>query len=463
MASDFLDERAKRGLYPPGEHSVSMARAGRLFNDARNLLVENYERYGPVFTLRLFVNRSVFMIGPEANRYMTVTNAPNFTIRESHFQDLIAILGDGMLTTDGDVHRRMRRLVMPAFQTDSLASYFNIMLEETQAAVGAIEPGTVVNIKEVVDRLVLRISTRTLFGLDPDSRRAKESGLAMMFDSSVLGSFQSRLIPGPLSPWKRMIKRLRELDAFIYAEISERRSRGARGKDIVDLLVGARDEQGDSLTDLEVRDQLMTLLLGSTGTTTATMAFLVYELARRPDVVDRISAERHTVIGGSELSMEHVGGDALVELEMAMDETLRMHPTVWMGPRRSVDRFEFAGVTVPANTYVNYSPLATHYLPDLYPDPTSFRPERFAPEAKAALPKGAYVPFGAGQRGCIGMRFAKLEIRMLASLLLERFELSLPEDFTLSITQVPLLTPKDGLRVRMQERARLPERELEPA
>jgi cytochrome P450 len=440
-----------------------MARVARLFQDARNLLIENYERFGPVFTLRLFVNRSVFMIGPEANHYITVTNAPNFTTRESHFRNLITIVGDGVLTTDGEIHRGMRRLVMPAFHTDSLASYFNIMLEEIHAAVEAIEPGTVVDIREWVNTLVLRVSTRTLFGLDPDSQRARESGLAMMFDSSFAGSIQSRLIPGPLSPWNRMIKRLRELDGFIYTEISERRARGIGGKDIVDLLIGARDEQGDPLTDLQVRDQLMTLLLASTGTTTATMSFLIYELARHPDMVDRILAEQRAVIGDSELCMEHVGGDELVELEMAMDETLRIHPTVWIGPRRSVDRFEFAGVTVPAGAYVDYSPLATHYLPDLYPDPDSFRPERFAPEAKAALPKGAYVPFGAGQRGCIGMRFAKLEIRIMASLLLERFELSLPEDFTLSITQVPMLAPKGGLPVRMQERVRRPERELEPA
>ena len=124
------------------------------------------------------------------------------------------------------------------------------------------------------------------------------------------------------------------------------------------------------------------------------------------------------------------------------------------------EQFEFAGVSVPAGAYVDYSPLASHYLADIFPDPETFKPERFAPEKKAALPKGAYVPFGAGQRMCIGMRFAKLEIRAMVSLLLQRFDLSLPQDFSLAITQVPMLMPKDGLPMVMRERARQPDPEL---
>ena len=135
----------------------------------------------------------------------------------------------------------------------------------------------------------------------------------------------------------------------------------------------------------------------------------------------------------------------LGELELVFDETLRKYPPAWIGPRRSVEPFEFAGCTVPGRAFVNYSSWASHHLPEVFPEPEEFRPERFTPEARAALPKGAYVPFGGGSRTCIGMRFGQLEIRTIATLLLARFTLSLPADFALEIRQMPTISPKNGL------------------
>ena len=143
----------------------------------------------------------------------------------------------------------------------------------------------------------------------------------------------------------------------------------------------------------------------------------------------------------------------LAELEMVFDETLRKYPPAWIGPRRSVETFEFAGHTVPGRAFVNYSSWASHHLPDVFPEPEEFRPERFTPEARAALPKGAYVPFGGGSRTCIGMRFGQLEIRTIATLLLSRFTLSLPDDFELEIRQMPTISPKHGLPVIVHARA----------
>ena len=135
-------------------------------------------------------------------------------------------------------------------------------------------------------------------------------------------------------------------------------------------------------------------------------------------------------------------GGELPELEMVLDETLRKYPPAWVGPRRSVEPFEFDGHTIPAGAFVNYCSWASHHLPDVFPEPEAFRPERFAPEAKAALPKGAYVPFGGGSRTCIGMRFGQLEVRTIATLILSRFTLSLPDDFELAIRQMPTISPK---------------------
>jgi cytochrome P450 len=132
-----------------------------------------------------------------------------------------------------------------------------------------------------------------------------------------------------------------------------------------------------------------------------------------------------------------------------MDETLRLYPPAWVGPRRAVESFEFNGVGVPAGTLVNYCSWASHRLAEVFPEPHAFRPERFNPEAKAALPKGAYVPFGGGSRTCIGMRFGQLEIKAIATLVLQRFRLEPRPDYRLDIRMMPTLSPKRGLPVRV--------------
>jgi cytochrome P450 len=246
----------------------------------------------------------------------------------------------------------------------------------------------------------------------------------------------------------------RRLDTMIYAEIARRRATGERGSDLLSLLLDAEDEDGTTLSDLQIRDQVMTLLFAGHDTTTSTVSFMFYELARHPQIVQRLQRElAEKTAGGRPTAAQLVSGE-LSELEMVLDETLRKYPPAWIGPRRAVESFEFEGRTVPARAFINYCSWASHHLPDVFEQPEEFRPERFTPEARAALPKGAYVPFGGGSRTCIGMRFGQLEVRTIASAILSRFELTLPEDFNLRIRQMPTISPRDGLPMRVQTRER---------
>ena len=189
---------------------------------------------------------------------------------------------------------------------------------------------------------------------------------------------------------------------------------------------------------------MMTLLFAGHDTATSTVTFLFYELARNPHEIAQLVEES----GAEDL----VSG--LPRLDMAVDETLRMYPPAWIGPRRSIEPFELCGVHVPGGVFVNYCSWASHHLPDVFPEPSRFRPDRFEPEAKAALPKGAYVPFGGGSRTCIGMRFGQLEVKAIARSILRRFTLDL-EDRQLepSIRQMPTLSPRGGLPVVVRARA----------
>ena len=450
VVQDLLDERSATVPFPPGETNPSLTRTRRFANDPLPLLLESYERFGPVFTLRLFHANSVFVLGPEANHYITVSHASNFLWRTSFFRDLIGFAGDGLLTTDGEFHRASRRIMLPAFHREQILASLDTMLEETTAALDSFTPGATIDLYAWTRRLALRIAMRALFGLDPDGPAARAIDAAALFEQTL--SFYSRdyslrMLRGPLTPWDQQQKATRALTRLIYSEISRRRSTGARGSDILSLLIDATDEDGGALTDLQIRDEVMTLLFAGHDTTTSTVAFMFHELARHPDVVDRLLAEQDSQLAGSRPTPDQLMGEGLPHLESVLDETLRLYPPAWIGPRRSVAPFELQGHTVPGNAFVNYCSWASHRLPDVYPEPDSFRPERFTDEAKAALPRGAYIPFGGGSRTCIGMRFGQLEIRTIATLILSRFSLSLPDDFTLTIRQMPTISPRAGLPV----------------
>jgi cytochrome P450 len=455
LGRDLLEERSNPVAYPPGETNLSMARTKRFAEDPLGLLLESYERFGPVFTLRIFHGKVVFMLGPAANHYITVSHAQNFQWRNSHFRDLIGLLGDGLLTIDGEFHRRSRMIMLPAFHRERIASYLDVMIDETDRALDRFTSGVRMDLCTWTRKLALRIAMRALFGLDPDGERARSIDAARVFEQALAfyaTDYALRFLRGPFTPWTRLRQAADKLDSLIYAEISSRRATGERGEDMLSLLLDAGDEHGAALTDLQIRDEVMTLLFAGHDTTTSTVAFMFYELARHPHIAKRLVAEQDAKLNHGRPSGAQLVNGELAELEMVLDETLRKYPPAWIGPRRSLEPFEFEGRTIPGKAYVNYCSWASHHLPDVFSEPEAFRPERFTPEAKAALPKGAYVPFGGGSRTCIGMRFGQLEIRTIATLMLSRFTLELPEDFRLTIRQMPTISPKEGLRMMVRER-----------
>ena len=248
---------------------------------------------------------------------------------------------------------------------------------------------------------------------------ADEFEIALSFHARSVAGQVAR---GPGSPYARVLRARRRLDALLFAEIDRRRAGDGLGEDLLSLLVEARDEDGDPLPREQIRDEVMTLLFAGHDTTTSTVAFLFYELARNPEIAE----------------------DPGITMDMLIDETLRKYPPAYIGPRRSIDAFEFQGMPVPARAHVQYCSWASHHLPDVWPDPDRFDPYRFTPERKAALAKGAYVPFGGGSRTCIGMRFGQAEIAAITRTILERSRLELVPGYELSIRHAPTISPRGG-------------------
>jgi cytochrome P450 len=207
MFEDLRDERSATVPFPPGETRFSVSRTRRFAVDPLPILLEAYERYGQIFTLRLFHSNVVFMLGPAANHYVTVSHASNFQWRESHFRDLIGLMGDGLLTIDGDFHRRSRLIMLPAFHREHIAASAEAILAETESALDRLRPGTHLDLYAWTRHLALRVAMRALFGLDPDGPQAQAIDAAGLFEEAL--SFYSseyvlRVMRGRRSPWGKM-------------------------------------------------------------------------------------------------------------------------------------------------------------------------------------------------------------------------------------------------------------------
>lgn len=454
MAEDVITQFRRRHLFPPGPRGFDLGLTRRFTHAPLPILLDLYDRHGPIFSLRLLHRRMVFMLGPEANQFVLVTHPELFHWREGNFADLWPLLGDGLLTIDEGYHDQAREIMMPAFHREQIEASTAVMAAEADAALQALTPGEVVDVYEWMRRLAMRIAMRALLGLDPDD---EGHGAAAAYHFERALSFygtepQVRLLRGPYTPWARLLESRRVLDRIIFEEIARRRGTPDPERlDVLSLLLSARDESGQGLSDEEVHDQVMTLMFAGHDTSTSTVSFLLYETARHPEVADKLRAEGDRTMAGDAPTPRQLARE-LPYLEMVMDETLRLYPPAWIGPRRAVRDFEFAGHNVPHDAYVNYSSWASHRLPEVFDDPEKFRPERFTAERKAALPRGAYVPFGGGSRICIGKRFGQTEVKLVSAMLLSRYRLELLPGHSMRVRQMPTLSPDGGLPVIVRER-----------
>ena len=455
IAEDLRRERRvrRRATLPPGSTAFSWSHTSRIISDPLTLLLEHERRFGPVFTLRLLHEPIVWAIGAEVNHQILVSDFDAFQWREGRFADLWPLLGDGLLNVDGGYHRDFRRLMLPAFHREYIEGVAETMVEEALAAAERLEEGQVVEIYHWVRELALRIALRSLLGLDVTGGR--EAPLARAFEASLAIHGEPillQLLLLPRSPVARAIAARRALDAHVRAEIEERRRRGDPGRGVLGLLLAATDDTGSPLPTGVVRDQAVTLLFAGHDTTTTTFTFLIHELGRNAAVRRAVEQELDDVVGKRTPPASKLDGHALPVLERSLKETLRCYPAAWVGPRRTVRDVNLAGVPVPAEIGVQYSSWATHHLPQLHPDPFRFDPDRFLPEREAALPRGAYIPFGGGSRMCLGKRFGEYELRALAAVLFTRMRFEPCSHEEPRIVTTPTLGPKGGLRFTVRAR-----------
>jgi cytochrome P450 len=370
---------------------------------------------------------------------------------------LIPLLGNGLLTAEGDEWLRHRRLASPAFHRDRVAGYGRTMAGYADDRVETWREGELVDLHDEMTALTLRIVARTLFDTDVTPRIEEVARLGTEIQDFYYGRFASLrfLIPTwlPTPGNRRLGQAIRRLDDVVYGIIRERRPGEDRG-DLLSLLLLVRDEHGAGMSERQVRDEVMTLLLAGHETTALALTWAFLLLDQNPEARSRLEAELAEVLGDRPAAPEDV--PALPYTQAVVNETLRLYPPAYITGREAVRDTMIGGLRIPKRHIVLISMHATHRDPRFFPEPDAFRPERWLDGLEKRLPRGAFIPFGMGSRKCIGSSFAMMEGTLLLATIARRWR------FELHARDIPT-HPAVTLRPATAMPARMRSATLEPA
>ncbi|MDB4939018.1 MAG: cytochrome [Labilithrix sp.] len=440
-------------ILPPGLRIPKVASTLMWMRKPFALMETCAKRFGEPYTMSLVGLPNIVMTyRPETVKQIFADDGETYAAGKFN-QSLSALLGDkSVLMLDGAEHLRHRRLLLPPFHGERMQRYGEAMLAATDTAIDGWSPGSVFALHPQMQDVTLRVILRTVFGFEEGPRL--DEMRRRMKRILELGSWPPLLIPwmrvdlGPRSPWGRFRRAVEEGDEYLFQEIEGRRRTGARGTDVLSLLLDARDEEGKPMSDAELRDELTTLLVAGHETTATALAWavrwtlatpgLVYELkteiadARRADGTPRLTATR-----AAELPLV----DAICR------EALRLNPVVPLVGRILERPVRVAGYDLPAGTPVACSIYLAQRRPEVYPEPERFDPSRF--QGKKLSPT-EFFPFGGGVRRCIGMAFALYEMRIVLARIFERVQLTLasPRPIREERRSITLM-PSEGLLVKV--------------
>jgi cytochrome P450 len=411
-------------------------------------MMRRWRRYGDIFSSRFPIfGRVVYVADPAEVKRVFGGDPTVFHAGEANTLALGDALGEhSLLTLDEERHMSQRKLLLPPFHGESVRRYVEVMAEATEREVAGWPLGKEMQLRPRMQAITLEVILRAVFGVRDGERmdlfRERIPPLGELTSVlSWLPFFERDL--GGLSPAARARRALAAVDELIYAEIAERRAAGGGEQDdVLSLLLAARHEDGSPMTDIELRDELMTLLTAGHETTATGLSWAFERLLRTPRVLERL----------------HASLDDDAYLDAVVKETLRVRPVVVDVARKLTRETEVAGWRLPAGTLVLPAIAVLHARPDLYDSPEEFRPERFIDGETESY---AWIPFGGGVRRCIGASFAQVEMRTVLREVLQRVRLRAPSQRPeRGVVRHVTVVPGRGCRVIVEEKARLA---VEPA
>lgn len=408
-----------------------------------SLLVELARKHGDPFTMPSMFGKVVVAVSPEGNKAIFSANPEHLgsSIRDA----MEFVLGKSVLLTEGEEHRRARKLLSPPFHGQRMRAYGKLMFETALRRTNEWTIGRPFKALDMMLTITLDMIVEAVFGVGKDNPRvhAFREQLVLLIEGFhpmlFVKTFRSRIFP----PWIRFKRNYEALRQQIFALIAESRPQLEGREDILSLLIKARDEQGQGLSDQEIMDQLIAIMFGGHDTTAVTLAWSLYLLHRNPESLARLRVELASLGGQPE-------PDAITSLpflEAVLNETLRLYPPVELVNRKLLQPMNLLGWELPAGLVVAAGGPATHRLESIYPEPDEFRPERFLARTYSPF---EFMPWGGGNRRCLGAAFAMYEMKLVLAAILPRCELRLLEkgDVTLA-PRAGTWGPKTGIHMEL--------------
>lgn len=429
--------------------SQMLARSGAV--DVLALLQRFAKEYGDIVYWQVAHRKTCLVNHPELIHEVLAEKNAYFTKSADARRAIGAILGQGLLLNEGASYKRQRRLLQPAFHHRVIQSYAQIMVDKTRERMAEYAVGQEHDMVAEMTRITLTIVCKALFDVDVAATADRAGSLVEVLQRCADRDFKTLL---PLPDWiptlngVRKRRAIQALDQMIYGIIFERRQAPAGRGDLLSMLLDARDEAGEKMDDVLVRDELITLFLAGHETTASSLVWALFLLSQHPDCEARLRAELRSVLGMKPPTLDDL--PRLTYTTQVFKEAMRLYPSAWAIGRNPISDIEIGGYTIPRGTLVLCCPYVTQRDARFFPNPEEFRPERFAPEVEKQIPRSAYFPFGVGPRSCIGQGFVMMEAPLLLATLLQGFRFALSPGQNIQPAPLITLRPQGAVRMQLQ-------------
>ncbi|HRK29746.1 MAG TPA: cytochrome P450 [Tepidisphaeraceae bacterium] len=417
---------------------------------------------GEAVFIRLGPYKATIFRHPDLIKRIFVDNAANYTKQTRGYLKARLVLGDGLVTSEGELWQRQRRIATPAFHRQRIAAFAEIMVSATEKMTGTwasqCEPanGTTIDIFRELMNVTLHIAVQTLIGI-PAGKELDDVSAAVTEvlerTNDIITNPLSLPLWFPLPKYARFKSSLRVLDEFVYSAIESKRRKPAatESADLLSMLLAARDEQtGEGMSDRQLRDEAVTILIAGHETTANALSWAIWLLGEHPDMQQRAFEEVSAVIGKRSAGIEHL--PALKFTRAVAEEAMRLYPPAWMIGRRAICDDTIGPYTIRADEFALISPYLTHRHPGLWDDPAKFDPGRFLDGRSERLPKFAYMPFGGGMRFCIGASFAMIQATLMLATMIRRVCFERVTEQHVEPYAMITLRPKHGILMQAQPR-----------
>lgn len=444
-----------RGKYrlPPGlRFNLPFYITRKFFNPGDPLLLfEHLQRtYGSTAHYRIGASDVFVMHEPQFIREILINQADKF-IKERTQRRMKILLGNGLITSEGEFHRRQRRIVAPGFHRQRIHAYGAVIVDRAKAMREEWRPGEEIGALAEMMRLALQIVARTLLNTDVTAEvqqiNDEVNAIMDLYTFLVALPRAEAYLNWPIPGLMRFRRARKRLDAVVNRIIAEHRADGVDRGDLLSMLLRSRDDEDDhsGMTDEQVRDEVLTIFLAGYETVATALTWTWYLLAQNPEAEARMHEELDRVLAGRDPTVEDL--PELRYTEMVLAESMRLYPPAWAMGRQATEDIELGPYLLPSGSYVFFSQYMIQRNPEFWPEPLEFRPERFTAEQKAGRSKFVYFPFGAGNRQCIGEGFAWMEGVLVLATLAQKWRLRLVPGQTIGLQPKITLRPKPEIRM----------------